>query len=148
VVSEKVRYTYPNSAQSYQELFSQTRYVSEQEAEQIEQQVVAKAAAVDRSNQKQLDKEYIDKACEIIQDCENNSSNTRTNIRDKLSDVTALSRKGAEAILDTYTGDSWICNETLKNNAKTYSVIRKNETKDFKFPKLSLTNDEYPGDPS
>jgi hypothetical protein len=125
VVSEKVRYTYPNSAQSYQELFNQTKYVSEQEAEKIEQQVVAKAAAVNHSNQKQLDKEYIDKACEIIRECEADDGNTRTNIRNKLSDDTDLSQKKAEGILDTYAGDSWECSETGKNNAKTYSVINK-----------------------
>ena len=124
VVSEKVRYTYPNSAQSYQELFNQTRYISEQEAEKIEQQVVAKATADNCSNQRQLDKRYIDKACEIMRECEADDSNTRTKIRDKLSDATDLSRKKAEGILDTYTNELWECNKTGKNNAKTYTNLK------------------------
>ena len=124
VVSKKVRYTYPESVKSYKELFDNTKYVSEKEAKKIQQQAAAKAAAVIKASQKQLDQKYIAKACEIIQKCEVDGDNTRTNIRDKLSDATDLSRIKAEAILDTYTGDSWGCNETGKNNAKTYSVIK------------------------
>jgi hypothetical protein len=135
VVSKKVRYTYPESVKSYKELFDNTKYVSEKEAKKIEKQVAAKVAAVIQSNQKQLDQKHIDKACEIIQKCEVDGENTRTNIRDKLSDATDLSRKKAEDILDTYTGDSWECNETGNNNAKTYSVIK--TTKKFDFSNLA-----------
>jgi len=134
VVSKTVRYTYPESVESYKELFDNTKYVSEKEAEKIEQDVKDKVAAVNNSNQKQLDKEYIDKACEIIQECKANDCNTRTNIRDKLSDATDLSRKKSEEILDTYTDDSWECNKTGNNNAKTYGVIK--TTKGLEFSNL------------
>jgi len=142
VVSKKVRYTYPESAESYQDLFNNTKYVSEQEAEKIEKQVAAKVATDDKSKQRQLDKEYIDKACKIIQECEADGSNTRTNIRDKLSDATDLSRVKAESILDTYTGDSWRCSETGKNNAKTYSVIKTAKKLDFSNLKCDLPLEE------
>ena len=135
VVSKTVRYTYPESVKSYKELFDNTKYVSEKEAEKIQQQATDKAEADNLSIQKALNKKYIDKACEIIQECEADGGNTRTNIRDKLSDATNLSRKKAEDILDTYTGDSWECNETGNNNAKTYSVIK--TTKKFDFSNLA-----------
>jgi len=131
VVSKKVRYTYPESVKSYKELFYNTKYVSEKEAKKIEQQAATKAAAVNQSKQKQLDKEYIDKACEIIRESKADDSNTRTNIRNKLSNATDLSIKKAEDILDAYTGDSWECNEAGKNNAKTYSVIKTTKKLDF-----------------
>jgi len=131
VVSKKVRYTYPENVKSYKELFDNTKYVSEKEAKKIEQQAAAKATADNHSNQRQLNKKYIDKACEIMRECEADNSNTRTNIRDKLSDATDLSRIKAEAILDAYTDDSWECNETGKNNAKTYSVIKTTKKLDF-----------------
>jgi len=138
VVSKTVRYTYPESVKSYKELFDNTKYVSEQEAKKLQQQIAAKATVAKQSNQKQLDKEYIDKACEIIRECELDGSNTRTNIRDKLSDATDLSRKKSEEILDTYTDDSWECNETGKNNAKIYSVIKTTKGLDFSNLKCDL----------
>jgi hypothetical protein len=138
VVSKKVRYTYPESVKSYKELFDNTKYVSEKEAEKIQQQVDDKAEANEKSKQRQIDKEYIDKACEIIRECEADDGNTRTSIRDKLSDATDLSRIRAEVILDTYTGDSWECNETGKNNAKTYSVIKTTKKLDFSNLKCDL----------
>jgi len=134
VVSKTVHYTYPESVKSYKELFDNTKYVSDQAAKKLQQQIATKAAVAQQSTQKALNKKYIDKACEIIQKCEADDSNTSTNIRDKLSDATDLSRIKAEAILDTYTGDSWECNETGKNNAKTYSVIK--TIKKLSFSKL------------
>jgi len=131
VVSKKVRYTYPESVKSYKELFDNTKYVSEKEAKKIQQQAAANAAAVIKANQKQLDQKYIDKVCEIIRECEVDDSNTRTNIRNKLADATDLSMVRAEGILDTYVDDSWECNETGKNNAKTYSVIKITKKLDF-----------------
>jgi hypothetical protein len=142
VVSKAVRYTYPESAKSYQELFDNTKYISEQAAEKIQQQATAKVEAANISIQKVLNKKYIDKACEIIRECEADDSNTRTNIRDKLSDATDLSRIKAEAILDTYTGDSWKCDETGRNNAKTYSVIKAIKKLDFNNLKLDLPYEE------
>ena len=142
VVSKKVRYMYPENPQSYQELFNQAKYVSEQEAEKIDQQIAARKAAVKQSNQKQQDQKYIDKAIEIILESEKDNSNTRTNIRNRLSDETDLSQKKAEAILDTYTGDSWECNETGKNNAKTYSVAKTTKKFDFSNLKCDLPSEK------
>ena len=136
VVSKKVRYTYPESVKSYKELFDNTKYVSEKEAKKIEKQVAAKEVATNNSNQKQQDKQYIDKTIEIIQESEKDASNTRINIRNKLSDETDLSQKKAEGVLDTYTGDSWECNETGKNNAKTYSVIDQTGKINFDYLKM------------
>ena len=138
VVSKKVRYTYPESVKSYKELFDNTKYVSEKEAKKIQQQAAANAAAVIKANQKQLDQKYIDKVCEIIRECEVDDSNTRTNIRNKLADATDLSMVRAEGILDTYVDDSWECNETGKNNAKTYSVIKTTKKLDFSNLKCDL----------
>jgi hypothetical protein len=59
-----------------------------------------------------------------MRECEADDSNTRTKIRDKLSDATDLSRKKAEGILDTYTNELWECNKTGKNNAKTYTNLK------------------------
>ena len=135
VVAEKVYFKYPVSAQSYQELFDQTKVVSQEEADEANDES-------DNLGEKLKGKEYIDKACEIIQECEADGGNTRTNIRDKLSDATDLSRKKAEAILDTYTGESWECNKTGKNNAKTYTVLNKNEKRNFDFLNLDLPHEE------
>ena len=142
VVSKKVRYTYPESVKSYKELFDNTKYVSEKEAKKIEKQVAAKVAIDNKSKQRQLDKEYIDKACEIIRECEVDDSNTHTNIRDKLADATDLSRIRAEVILDNYVDDSWACGETGKNNAKTYSVIKTAKKLDFSNLKCDLPLEE------
>jgi len=142
VVSKKVRYTYPEDVKSYKELFDNTKYVSEKEAKKIQQQATANAAAVIKANQKQLDQKYIDKVCEIIRDCEVDDSNTRTNIRNKLADATDLSMVRAEGILDTYVDDSWECNETGKNNAKTYSVIKTAKKLDFSNLKCDLPLEE------
>ena len=119
VVSEKVHYTYPKNAASFNDLFNRCKYISKQEAANINSQLTSS----EDEKQLLLDQHFIDSTKEIITNLSLTNSNKKINIRDQLSKEVNISNVKSNEILDRYENRYWKVEASGKNNAKLYSLI-------------------------